>query len=161
MGLRRVHPSSEACKPHAAMQFDQHVDLALIAFSQEEGNPQLQPVHNQLLADIARCGECCYDWNFVKPVLAAKLDTMSLEYESTWSDCADVPGENFHDQRMRLLETLDQFQGIPFTLQRLVELLIQPKGSVYTSTRRFLDALDKVLAVSTTIPQYCHQEEEA
>eukprot|EP00658_Telonema_sp_P-2_P079635 TRINITY_DN774_c0_g1_i1.p1 TRINITY_DN774_c0_g1~~TRINITY_DN774_c0_g1_i1.p1 ORF type:complete len:143 (+),score=52.60 TRINITY_DN774_c0_g1_i1:192-620(+) len=142
------------------MEFDSQMEMALIAFSQQDA-PQLQAVHEQLLTDIARCGECCYDWNYVKPVLARKLDVVTLDYESTWPDCPEVPGENFHDQRMRLLETLDQFQGIPFTLQRLAELLTNPKGSVYTSTRRFMDALDKVLAVSTTIPQYSHQEEEA
>merc|ERR1712166_440780 len=143
------------------MQFDPEVELALIAFGQEENTQQLQPVHEQLIQDLARCGECSYDWNQVKPVLTNKLDSVSLDYESSWPDCAQVPGENFHDQRMRLLETLDQFQGIPFTLQRLAELLTGPKGSVYSSTRRFLDALDKVLAVSTTIPQYAPREEEA
>merc|ERR1712028_19009 len=117
-----------ASDPTHCANFDENVEQALIAFSQQEGDRQLLPVHEELLLQIAHCGECCYDWNYVKPVLAAKMDQVALDYEQTWPDCAEAPGENFHDQRMRF-----------------VELLIGQKGSTYTSTRRFLDALDKVL----------------
>jgi len=124
------------------------------AFSeQQQGERELTPILAAVVVDLAQHGECCYDWNIVKPVLRLKMDQVLAEYENTWPDCADVPGESFADQRTRLHEALEQFQGIPFTVQRYAELLCEPK-SMYSSTRKLVSALDKVLAISTTIPQY-------
>ena len=52
-------------------------------------------------------------------------------------------GESLADQRTKLHEALDQFQGIPFTIQRLAELLCDPQ-TVYRSTHKLVAALDKV-----------------
>jgi len=95
------------------------------------------------------------------------LDEMHAQYIA-------ASGESLADQRTKLHEALDQFQGIPFTVQRFAELLCDPQ-SIYRSSRKLISALDKVLsrryrhhptpalercfltqvlAVSTTIPQF-------
>ena len=52
----------------------------------------------------------------------------------------------------RQLALLDEFPNAPFTLQRLCELLIAPRAMYATSTRKLMNAVEKLLTVSSAVP---------
>ena len=58
--------------------------------------------------------------------------------------------ENFDGRRAEILELVDQFNGPPFTIQRICELLIQDISS-YKVTHKLIRSLEKLLLVSNTI----------
>ena len=66
--------------------------------------------------------------------------------------CAQPGGENYADVLKRQLALLDEFPNAPFTLQRLCELLIAPRAMYATSTRKLMNAVEKLLTVSSAVP---------
>lgn len=60
--------------------------------------------------------------------------------------------EGFDAVLARLLALLDEFSEAPFTAQRLCELLLHPRKIYSTSTRKLMNALEKLLTVSSTMP---------
>ncbi|XP_005999019.1 serine/threonine-protein phosphatase 4 regulatory subunit 2 isoform X3 [Latimeria chalumnae] len=58
----------------------------------------------------------------------------------------------FEEMKERILKIVDGFNGIPFTIQRLCELLTDPKRN-YTGTDKFLRGVEKnVMVVSCVYP---------
>ncbi|KAL6065444.1 protein phosphatase 4, regulatory subunit 2, variant 2 [Balamuthia mandrillaris] len=61
------------------------------------------------------------------------------------------PGcDSFEQRKTQLVSSLNSFLGPPFTLQRLCELLVEEKP--YTNTTKYMNALEKMFAVSGTMP---------
>ncbi|EOD27212.1 hypothetical protein EMIHUDRAFT_434985 [Emiliania huxleyi CCMP1516] len=107
----------------------------------------------KVLEEVATTGKSRYEWALLKPLLAAKIEAVCNEYNE---GCADVPGpnggESFESVLRRLVALLDEFSETPFTAQRLTELLLNPRHIYPTSTRKLMNALEKMLTVSSTIP---------
>ena len=57
---------------------------------------------------------------------------------------------NFGAIRNKVFEQLDAFAGIPFTVQRLAELLTSPKRH-YKRTDKFMRALEKNMLIVSTV----------
>jgi len=49
---------------------------------------------------------------------------------------------------VRLLALLEEFSETPFTAQRLCELLLSPRKIYASSTRKLMNAVEKLLTVS-------------
>jgi hypothetical protein len=101
-------------------------------------NDNLQRIIN----DIASTGLTCYPWEFLKQLIGYRLEQILDEWQ------AKSPLPDFEQQKKKLLDALSGFSGVPFTVQRMCELLVRP--TLYSSTKKFIFAYDKLLSVSTT-----------
>ena len=106
------------------------------------------PELDSVLREIGSTGYSSFEWAQLKPVLAAKLETVCAEY---YAAVQDLP-EPYEELLKRLLALLIDFPNAPFTVQRLCELLLDPHRIYATSTRKVTSALEKLLTVSSTVP---------
>lgn len=59
--------------------------------------------------------------------------------------------QDFQSRHAEIIKLLDGFQRAPpFTLRRLIELLID-KSDQYTSTHKYMNGLERILSVTSTI----------
>ena len=124
----------------------------------------------QLLEDylilVAKTGSTFFPWPKVKPLLRAKLEAVITEFYSAnpTEDIPPVPNVDpfsFASCKSNVFQQLDYFAGIPFTVQRLCELLVAPKKH-YKRTDKFMRALEKnMLIVSTVESRSKHKVEES
>jgi len=107
-----------------------------------------------MLSYIAKTGRVLFPWNSLKPVFLFKLDKVMREFfESSPSRNAassePTLAADFEVMRQRLLDCLDSFTSAPFTIQRLCELMVEPRKN-YSNSEKFMRGVEKnVLVVST------------
>ena len=65
---------------------------------------------------------------------------------------------NFAAIRNKVFEQLDAFAGIPFTVQRLAELLTSPRRH-YKRTDKFMRALEKNMLIVSTVEAKANNNE--
>jgi len=114
---------------------------------------QVGPELEQVLEQMRFTGVPIYEWDDIKGLLSYYLIRRTAEFHERFKDTEalnDSRGNSFEDQRERLLQSLMAFDGAPFTLQRLCELLLHPTEN-YKSTKKLLYGLEKLLSVSTTL----------
>jgi len=104
---------------------------------------------------VARTGSANFPWTKVKPLFRSKLENVIIDF-SNLSPADEVPPVpnvdvfNFAAIRMKVFEQLDAFAGIPFTVQRLAELLTAPRRH-YKRTDKFMRALEKNMLIVSTV----------
>uniref|UniRef100_A0A0A9YAT1 Serine/threonine-protein phosphatase 4 regulatory subunit 2 n=2 Tax=Lygus hesperus TaxID=30085 RepID=A0A0A9YAT1_LYGHE len=109
------------------------------------------------LGYVAKTGDPVFKWSIIKCLFREKLVNVITDfYESTLSielpPCPNVDPFNYERMKANLLEKLDSFQGAPFTVQRISELLTNPKKE-YNRADKFMRAIEKnILVVSTREP---------
>ncbi|XP_015228923.1 PREDICTED: serine/threonine-protein phosphatase 4 regulatory subunit 2-A-like isoform X3 [Cyprinodon variegatus] len=92
-------------------------------------------------------------WSQFKTYFLFKLDKVMEDFHASSPEERDTHNPNleyipFEDMKKRILKIVDGYNGIPFTIQRLCELLTDPKRN-YTGTDKFLRGLEKnVMVVS-------------
>ncbi|XP_071483110.1 uncharacterized protein [Diadema antillarum] len=112
-------------------------------------------VLEQLLQRIARLGEPLFPWFKLKPLIVMKLENVIEEYIE-YNPHEEVPilpnveNVRFDDMRERLLKALDSFNSAPFTIQRLCELLTEPKR-YYRRSDKFMRGIEKNIQVVSTV----------
>jgi len=136
---------------------------ALKEFANAE-NKELVSTLEEILDDIAKTGQYTFQWNFLKPLFAHKLDKVTKEF---LADNPPILNDGSTDEstledlkkfRAMLLETFDRFMCAPFTIQRVSELLLHP-GKHYKSTAKLFRGLEKnILVVSTVEPVTLEQK---
>jgi len=119
----------------------------LAAFAQEGKN--LTDSLCRVIMGVARTGLTCYCWEHVRVLLHFVMDKNMRDFNTQIPDCGEQAGSTFEERRTQILGSLDSFIGPPFTLQRLCELLLEPH--IYSSTRKYLNAVEKMFAVSQTL----------
>ncbi len=131
----------------------------------------IPPELEAYLKGVANDGLAQFPWNKVKPLFRVKLEQVISEFHK-WqvtttdsfrysfncflkissSPVAEIPPVpnvdpfNFDAIRAKVLEQLDAFIGIPFTVQRLAELITAPRKH-YRRTDKFMRALEKNMLV--------------
>ncbi|CAG5128860.1 unnamed protein product [Candidula unifasciata] len=119
--------------------------------------PEIPAVLEQYLNGIAANGETLYHWPLLKPLLFAKMEQVIGELQKGLSsevipERPNVENVPFDVMHARIVEAFHKFNGTPFTIQRLCELLMDPKRH-YKRSDKFLRGLEKnVLVVSTVDP---------
>merc|ERR1719429_8693 len=104
---------------------------------------------------VARTGSANFPWTKVKPLFRSKLENVIIDF-SNLSPADEVPPVpnvdvfNFAAIRNKVFEQLDAFAGIPFTVQRLAELLTSPRRH-YKRTDKFMRALEKNMLIVSTV----------
>ncbi|XP_050072131.1 serine/threonine-protein phosphatase 4 regulatory subunit 2 [Anopheles maculipalpis] len=97
---------------------------------------------------VARTGDTLYRWVLVKPLFREKLVNVITDFHHSTPSIADIPQcpnvDPFNFERMKraLLERLDSFNSAPFTVQRICELLTEPRKQ-YTRIDKFMRAVEK------------------
>uniref|UniRef100_A0AAG5D557 Serine/threonine-protein phosphatase 4 regulatory subunit 2 n=1 Tax=Anopheles atroparvus TaxID=41427 RepID=A0AAG5D557_ANOAO len=115
---------------------------------------------------VARTGDTLYGWVLVKPLFREKLVNVITDFHDNTPSIADLPQcpnvDPFNYERMKLalLDRLDSFNSAPFTVQRICELLTEPRKQ-YTRIDKFMRAVEKnILVVSTQEPGRRRSESE-
>ncbi|CAH1389307.1 unnamed protein product [Nezara viridula] len=109
------------------------------------------------LGYVAKTGDPVFKWSIIKCLFREKLLNVITDfYESTLSielpHCPNVEPFNYERMKANLLEKLDSFNGAPFTVQRISELLTNPFKE-YNRADKFMRAVEKnILVVSTREP---------
>eukprot|EP00644_Phytophthora_capsici_P005397 jgi/Phyca11/96856/e_gw1.1.1522.1 len=101
----------------------------------------ISPALEKVLLEMRQTGVPCYAWAHLKVLLLAKLQ---LALDTMDGDAASK------GRRASVTQLLQTFESPPFTLQRLTEIILEPHRS-YRKLPKLLNALEKLLAVSSTI----------
>jgi len=104
---------------------------------------------------IARTGNTVFPWPKIKPLFRFKLEKVISEFYQSCpvDDTPQVPNVEpfkFGTIKEKIFEQLESFTGIPFTIQRLCELMTQPKKH-YRRTDKFMRGLEKIMLVVSTV----------
>ncbi|XP_048743771.1 serine/threonine-protein phosphatase 4 regulatory subunit 2-like isoform X2 [Ostrea edulis] len=129
---------------------------ALNNFEKKKGD--ISPVLEQYLRRIAKTGETLFPWPRVKPLFVNKLEDVMSKFHlelpvDHLTPCPNVENPKFTEMRKRILDSVNRFSGAPFTIQRLCELLTDPKKH-YKRTDKFLRGIEKNVLVISTVDPY-------
>ncbi|XP_055307157.1 serine/threonine-protein phosphatase 4 regulatory subunit 2 [Sitodiplosis mosellana] len=106
---------------------------------------------------VAKTGDTVYRWPTVQYLFREKLRNVIKEFHDTTASIEDLPQcpnvdqFNYESMKTLLFERFDNFQAAPFTIQRLCELLTDPKKH-YSRLDKFMRALEKNILVVSTVP---------
>ncbi|TYZ57530.1 hypothetical protein PybrP1_005402 [[Pythium] brassicae (nom. inval.)] len=139
-------------------------DDALLAENEKElagfasgANTTITPVLERVLEEVRITGVPRYAWPQLRALLVAQLQRAMDQVAATDATAATAfvgwsptNKNRANERRNNITELLTSFEGPPFTLQRLTEVLVEPKKS-YKTLNKLINALEKLLAVSTTI----------
>ena len=108
-----------------------------------------------VLAEVALTGYIRYPWDLLIDVVRTLMEVMLDHFADEEGDDPGPPrplinGLSFKELRSELSALLLEFPAAPFTLQRLSEVLLEPKKH-YNKLDKFVLALDRLIHVSSTI----------
>mmetsp|Transcript_122593 Transcript_122593/g.318742 ORF Transcript_122593/g.318742 Transcript_122593/m.318742 type:complete len:228 (+) Transcript_122593:64-747(+) len=135
------------------LEFAASAKAGALPSSPDGSQQQLAEELEGIIREVARTGATNgYPWDALRRLLARKVELVLGEF---WRDTPDVQvqeGDSFERSAVEpltrsLLEP--RREGAPFTVQRLCELLAEPRG-VYKSTRKYLYALQRAVVVTST-----------
>ncbi|XP_028998078.1 serine/threonine-protein phosphatase 4 regulatory subunit 2-A-like isoform X2 [Betta splendens] len=135
------------------------IDGFLEAFQdfEKKGKKDTCPVLEQFLCHVAKTGQPMILWPQLKTYFMFKLEKVMDDFHASTPEQRGPHNPNveyvpFEEMKQRILKIVDGYSGIPFTIQRLCELLTDPKRN-YTGTDKFLRGLEKnVMVVSCVYP---------
>uniref|UniRef100_A0A0D9WPK3 Serine/threonine-protein phosphatase 4 regulatory subunit 2 n=1 Tax=Leersia perrieri TaxID=77586 RepID=A0A0D9WPK3_9ORYZ len=145
-----------AVAPEASAAADQHIEDAAPPEDGKdgstEGNVDITPEEMRSVIEvIADTGKFWHDWNFLKRLLSLQLKQVLSEYSEGQMASQDDGQIQYSELVSWLNDALLRFEeGPPFTLQRLCEILLDPKGT-YTKLSKLALALEKNLLVTSTL----------
>ncbi|VUZ48421.1 unnamed protein product [Hymenolepis diminuta] len=128
--------------------------LAALNDLEPDGKPPA--ILDEYLREIAKHGLTFIPWIHIKPLILLKFNYIMDEY------IEDVDGNmnqnvlrptDINDLRERVYRILCQFEGTPFTIQRICELLSDPRKH-YSRPDKFLRGFEKVCLVVSTVDAY-------
>uniref|UniRef100_A0A9J7Z856 Protein phosphatase 4, regulatory subunit 2b n=1 Tax=Cyprinus carpio carpio TaxID=630221 RepID=A0A9J7Z856_CYPCA len=105
-------------------------------------------VLDQFLCHIAKTGETLVSWSQFKSYFIFKLEKVMEDFQASSPEQRGPANPNvesvpFEEMKERILKIVHGYNGIPFTIQRLCELLTEPRRN-YTGTEKFLRGVEKV-----------------
>ncbi|KAI5619502.1 serine/threonine-protein phosphatase 4 regulatory subunit 2-B [Silurus asotus] len=124
---------------------------------EKKGKKELSPVLDQFLCHVAKTGETMVSWSQFKSYFLFKLEKVMEDFRASAPEQRGPANPNvesvpFEEMKERILKIVNGYNGIPFTIQRLCELLTDPKRN-YTGTEKFLRGVEKnVMVVSCVYP---------
>ncbi|XP_034551856.1 serine/threonine-protein phosphatase 4 regulatory subunit 2-B [Notolabrus celidotus] len=123
----------------------------------KKAKKEATPLLEQFLCHIAKTGETMVQWSQFQNYFLFKLEKVMDDFKASAPEQRgpanpNVESISFEDMRERILKIVKGYNGIPFTIQRLCELLTEPKRN-YTGTEKFLRGVEKnVMVVSCVHP---------
>lgn len=136
-----------------------NAESILDALNDFERKPtEIPPILEDYLLRIAQNGDIIFPWCKLKPLLKRKLEVVLDEFYESCPVEISVPVPNFEafnydTLKKSILQAVDSFTSAPFTIQRLCELVTNPKKH-YNRTDKYMRGVEKnVLVVSTIEPR--------
>ncbi|XP_034023369.1 serine/threonine-protein phosphatase 4 regulatory subunit 2-B [Thalassophryne amazonica] len=123
----------------------------------KKAKKEASPLLEQFLCHVAKTGETIVPWSQFKNYFLFKLEEVMDDFRASAPEQRGPANPNvesipFEDMKERILKIVKGYNGIPFTIQRLCELLTEPKRN-YTGTDKFLRGVEKnVMVVSCIHP---------
>lgn len=138
---------------------DMEIDTLLEALKDfdKKVKKEASTVLDQFLCHIAKTGETLVSWSQFKTYFVFKLEKVMEDFHASAPEQRGPANPNvesipFEEMKERILKIVNEYNGIPFTIQRLCELLTEPKRN-YTGTEKFLRGVEKnVMVVSCIYP---------
>uniref|UniRef100_A0A8C5W6F0 Serine/threonine-protein phosphatase 4 regulatory subunit 2 n=1 Tax=Microcebus murinus TaxID=30608 RepID=A0A8C5W6F0_MICMU len=124
---------------------------------EKRGKKEVCPVLDQILCHVAKTEETMIQWSQFKGYFIFKLEKVMDDFRTSAPEPRGPPSPNveyipFGEMKERILKIVTAFKGIPLTIQRLCELLADPRRN-YTGTDRLLRGVEKhVTVVSCVYP---------
>lgn len=145
------------------MENPESVLMELNAFEKDTSIP-LSKILEEYLIFIAKTGNTVFPWPKIKPLVRAKLDSIIEDFNTAMPEdqvpkMPNVDTFKFTEMKQRIFEQLESYSGIPFTMQRLCELLTKPTRH-YKRVDKFMRGLEKVMLVVSTIDPTALGDEE-
>ncbi|XP_059922035.1 serine/threonine-protein phosphatase 4 regulatory subunit 2-A-like isoform X2 [Gadus macrocephalus] len=115
------------------------------------------PILEQLLIDVAKTGETFIPWSKFKTYFLFKMENVMDDFHASSPEQRGSPNPNvvyvpFDAMKERIVKIVDGYSGVPFTIQRLCELVTDPTRN-YSGTEKFLRGVEKnVMVVSCVRP---------
>ena len=107
------------------------------------------PKLNSLIGTVAKTGSSKYEWDSLKILLSGKVVAVAKEYYERDSSVKTYNGDTVEQNLYRLQTALLSFHGPPFSLQRLCEVLLEPKRFCGLSLNKFLRCMVKMVSVTS------------
>ncbi|CAM9333205.1 unnamed protein product [Pylaiella littoralis] len=104
-----------------------------------------------VLREIAKVGVPYYGWGGLKELFAAQMVEAVGALEKDSGFLRSAGGKDYQQRRDELVASLRSFDAAPFTLQRLAEVLQDPRRQ-YSTTHKLINGLERLLSVSSTLP---------
>ncbi|CAI9554628.1 unnamed protein product, partial [Staurois parvus] len=124
---------------------------------EKKGKKEVHPELDQFLCHVAKTGETIVQWLQFKDYFMFKLEKVMDDFRTAAPEPRGPPNPNveyipFDEMKERILKIVTGFNGTPFTIQRLCELVTDPRRN-YTGTDKFLRGVEKnVMVVSCVYP---------
>lgn len=112
-----------------------------------------------LIWEIASTGNSSFVWAAIKVLLSAALEKVMASYLSSQPTPPDVDGESYEVRNARVKDFLSAFSVPPFTLQRMAELLAEPRR-YYSNGAKFFVAFSKLVCGIKTPMLECSDDDE-
>uniref|UniRef100_A0A5K3F9Q3 Serine/threonine-protein phosphatase 4 regulatory subunit 2 n=1 Tax=Mesocestoides corti TaxID=53468 RepID=A0A5K3F9Q3_MESCO len=127
--------------------------LSALNTLESNSNAPTPPILEEYLREIAKHGLTFIPWVHIKPLILQKfnrvVDKFIEDAKEVLSPSVFQTAE-LNKLKERVYNILRQFEGTPFTIQRLCELLIQPRKH-YTRPDKYLRGFEKACLVVSTI----------
>ena len=121
--------------------------------SSDAPKDEIPEILEEYLVFVAQTGNTQFPWLKIKPLFKSKLEKVIGEFASSSEEVPPMPNVDpfrFSNVKDKVFEQLECFAGIPFTVQRLCELLTAPSKH-YRRTDKFMRALEKNMLVVSTV----------
>uniref|UniRef100_A0A672QA30 Serine/threonine-protein phosphatase 4 regulatory subunit 2-A-like n=1 Tax=Sinocyclocheilus grahami TaxID=75366 RepID=A0A672QA30_SINGR len=128
-----------------------------VFLQEKKGEKETCPILDQFLSHVAKTGETMIQWSQIKGYFLFKLEKVMDDFKDSCPEQRGPANPNveyipFEEMKQRILKIVNGYNGIPFTIQRLCELLTEPKRN-YAGTDKFLRGVEKnVMVVSCVYP---------
>ena len=93
-----------------------------------EKAPDVPQQMEAVLQEISRVGVPYYTWALLRNLVLAKMLSVLDAYNEQYG--YNTQFGSFAERRTRIVEALRSFDGAPFTIQRLVEVISAPQKQV-------------------------------
>jgi len=107
------------------------------------------------LKQIAKTGYTRFPWHNIKTLFKVKLENVIADFSGvsaveTVPIMPNVEIFKYEEMKTRIFEQLESYSGVPFTIQRICELITQPYD-YYKRIDKFMRGLERVMLVVTII----------
>ncbi|KAG0171206.1 protein phosphatase 4, regulatory subunit 2 [Apophysomyces sp. BC1034] len=107
--------------------------------------------YDPVLKKTAETNEVTIPWSDLKEIIKSTVLKHCELMEHCTSDAAAIT--NIDNIKTNIIHCIDRHSGPPFTIQRLCELIIEPRRH-YAMFIKYLHAIEKVLFVTSTWHEY-------
>ena len=131
---------------------DYATKLGDISLSTEKEIPSLPNELSEIITQISKFTKVIFPWRYLYPVVIVKLREVLSSF--------DAVSDESQEEERTIINNIDKlfFQRFkdapPFTIQRICDLLSEPK-KFYKTKLKYLHAIDKVLTVISHAKVYC------